>query len=82
MPFHTVQGVYDDLMLAILQQAYEEACREIGVDPKPADPLPGKPTRDALASAIMSVAAAGERDPRLLREKALRMNGWQLLDEA
>jgi hypothetical protein len=59
--------------LAALQQAYDEACREIGLEPHPVDGSLHKETREALARAIMDMAAAGLRDPRILRAKARQM---------
>jgi hypothetical protein len=59
-------------VLALLQQAYDDACREIGIEPNPADRSLHKETRELLAAAIMDLAASGLRDPRILRERALQ----------
>jgi hypothetical protein len=72
MPLNTVEPIFDSADLDVLQQAYEEACRDIGVDPHPADKLLHKETREALASFIFKMAAAGLRDPRILKARALR----------
>lgn len=72
MPLNAVEPVFDSSDLAVLQQAYEEACRDIGVDPHPADKSLHKQTREALASFIIKMAAAGLRDPRILKARALR----------
>ncbi len=70
MPFSRAQPPYDPATLAILQQAYDEACRDIGTAPHSTDPE-GSHIREALAKAIMHVAATGVRDPRVLRERAV-----------
>jgi hypothetical protein len=66
------EPVFDSADLSALQQAYDEACREIGIDPHPADQSLHEQIRAALASAIMKMAAAGIRDPRILKARALR----------
>jgi hypothetical protein len=72
MPLNVVEPVFDSADLAVLQQAYDEACREIGVDPNPADKSLHKEAREALASFIIKLAAGGLRDPRILKARALR----------
>ena len=67
MPFSRAAPTYDPAVLAILQQAYDEACRELGVDPNPVDRSLLQETREALAAAIMDLAATGLRDPSVLR---------------
>jgi hypothetical protein len=73
MPFSRVGPAYDPAVLSVLQQAYDDACREIGVDPHPSDQARDKETREALATAIMDLAATGLRDPHMLRERALQL---------
>jgi hypothetical protein len=51
--------VYDPDALKILQQAYDETCRQFGIDPHPVDGGLHKETREALASALVDLAAAG-----------------------
>lgn len=72
MPFSRAGPAYDPAVLSMLQQAYDDACREIGVDPHPSDQARDKETREALATAIMDLAATGLRDPHILRESALQ----------
>jgi hypothetical protein len=73
MRLNRPEPVYDPDALDILQQAYDEACRQLGLDPHPVDGALHKETREALARAIVEMAAAGLRDPRLLRTKARHM---------
>jgi hypothetical protein len=73
MPFSRAGPAYDAAVLSMLQQAYNDACREIGVDPHPSDQARDKETREALATAIMDLAATGLRDPHILRERALQL---------
>jgi hypothetical protein len=73
MPFSRAGPSYDAAVLSILQQAYDDACREIGVDPHPTEESRDKETREALAKAIMDLAATGLRDPHILRERALQL---------
>ena len=72
MPLNPAELAYDAAVLSILQSAYDEACRDIGLDPHPIDHSSTKGIREALASEIMNMASMGLRDPRLLRERALR----------
>ena len=64
------QPVYDADTLSILQHAYDEACRESGMDPRACD-REGHHAREALAKAVLHVAATGVRDPRVLRKRAI-----------
>jgi hypothetical protein len=73
MRLHRPEPVYDPDALDILQQAYDEACRQVGIDPHPIDGGLNKEVREALARAIVDMAAAGLRDPCLLRTKAQHM---------
>ena len=66
------EPVFDSADLSVLQQAYDEACRKIVLDPSPADQSLHKQTRDALARAIMKLAATGLSDPQVLKARALR----------
>ena len=76
MSFYRAVTAYDAAVLSILQQAYDEASREIGIDPHPIDPSLHKQIREALAGAIMNLAARGLRDPRVLKERALIANDF------
>jgi hypothetical protein len=71
MTFSRVQPAYDAATLSILQQAYDAACRERGMDPRSGD-LDGHKARELLAKAVMHVAATGVRDARVLRERAIQ----------
>ena len=73
MPFNRAGPAYDSAVLSMLQQAFDDACHEIGVDPHPSDQARDKETREALATAIMELAATGLRDPHVLRERALQL---------
>ena len=75
MPFSRVAPIRVAAVHNILQQAYDDACREIGVDPHPIDPSSHRQTRETLARAIMDLAATGLRDPHILRERALGSGG-------
>lgn len=63
---------YDAAVLSVLEQAYSAACRELDIDPHPSDPALNKDLREALAKAIVDMAATGVRDPRILRARALQ----------
>ena len=69
MPFSRAGPAYDPAVLSMLQQAYDDACREIGVDPHPSDQARDKETREALATAIMDLAAT-LRDPHVAGARA------------
>jgi hypothetical protein len=71
MSFSRAQSAYDAATLSLLQQAYDEACRERGIDPRSGD-QDGHEARETLAKAVMHVAAMGVRDPRLLRDRAIQ----------
>ena len=59
----------------MLEQAYSAACWELDIDPHPGDPALNKDLREALAKAIVDMAATGVRDPRILRARALQATG-------
>jgi hypothetical protein len=71
MTFSRAQPAYGPATLSILQQAYEAACRQRGMDPRSFDP-DGRQARETLAKAVMHVAATGVRDPRELQERAIQ----------
>ena len=71
MTVRRAKSAYDPCTLSILQQAYDAACRERGVDPRSGD-QDGDEVREALAKAVMHVAGTGVRDPRLLRQRAIQ----------
>lgn len=70
MPWTPVAGTYDAAVLSVLEQAYSAACREIDIDPHPLDPSLNSEVREALAKAIMDMAALGLRDLNILRARA------------
>lgn len=71
MPF--VQKAFDDATLAILQQAYDEACQEAGLAVAPNQSPWVSEARARLAALIMDLATAGELDPLVLKKRALAM---------
>jgi hypothetical protein len=72
MPVKQFAPTYDAAVLSMLDQAYSAACRELDIDPNPSDPALNKDLREALAKAIVDMAATGLRDPRTLRLRALQ----------
>ena len=81
---HFGDGPYDASELAIFQQAYEDACRKLGLNPKTSDFVDDYSTvRNRLAAAIMDAARRGERDPRDLTAFAIAfgMRNWHLPKE-
>jgi CheY-like chemotaxis protein len=65
--------------LAIFDQAFVDACRQLGLDPSPADDAIFRRLRD-LATAIMNAARMGERDPATLSAIATSfgLRNWHL----
>jgi hypothetical protein len=72
MRLNGAERVFDSADLCVLQQVYDEACRAIAIDPHPADRSLNRHTREALASAILELAAIGLWDPRILKARALQ----------
>jgi hypothetical protein len=72
MRLNEAEPVFDSADLRVLQQAYDEACRAIGIDPHPAHRSSHRHTREAVASAILAMAATGLWDPRILKARAVR----------
>jgi hypothetical protein len=72
-------SLYYATELAVLEQAYEDACFEVGLDPAAPD---FSSIRDRLTAAIMDAARLGERDPKVLSAFAVAvgMRSWQLTD--
>ena len=66
--------------LAIFQQAYEDACRKVGLDPAPSDDTVYRRLRDELAKAVINAARFGERDPAILSAFAISfgLRNWHL----
>ena len=62
-------AAFDPTDIEIIAAAFEDACRELGLVERP-DPL-----SELLARKFIEIAQNGERDPRRLRQKAIkRMN--------
>ena len=78
--FRPYETVFEPEELALLQRAYEDACRELGLDPAPADPEEWRSVRDALANAVINAAKFGERDQAALSAFAIAfgMLNWHL----
>jgi hypothetical protein len=54
MRLNGAERVFDSVDLSLLQEAYDEACREIGIDPHPTDRSSHRHTRETLASTIVA----------------------------
>jgi hypothetical protein len=78
--FRDHAAVYGPDELAIFQEAFDHACRKLGLDPSPTDDTHYKRLREDLATAIMNAARLGERDPFALRAFAMTfgMRNWHL----
>ena len=60
--FRDHAAVYGPDELAVFQEAFDHACRKLGLDPSPTDDTHYKRLRDDLATAIMNATRLGERD--------------------
>jgi len=71
---------YSSEDLAVFEQAFEEACRKLGLDPAPSDDTVYRRIRDDLATAIMNAARFGERDTANLSAFAISfgLRNWHL----
>jgi hypothetical protein len=69
--FSRAHQAFDHSELSVLQAAYEDACRELKIDPNAGDGGDGDEMRHALAAALLKVADAGERNTRILKTQAL-----------
>ncbi len=78
--FRDHAAVYGPDELEIFQEAFDDACRKLGLDPAPSDETHYKRLRDDLAAAIMNAARLGERDARALTAFAMTfgMRNWHL----
>ena len=65
-------GTFTPHELATMQQAYEDACRKLGLDPSH--------VRDRLAVAVLAAAKMGERDRATLTAFAIAfgLRNWHL----
>ena len=71
MPFK--QKAFDADTLAVLQQAYDEACEEAGLTMAPNQAPWISEARARLAATIMDLATTGELDPQALKKRALAL---------
>ena len=72
LPFDPSHAPIDSV---VLQHAYDDACRKLGVD---ASEYPRSELCNRLAIAIMAAASMGERDPAALSEFAIKFGTqWQ-----
>ena len=78
--FRAYDRRYTSSEFAIFQQAYEDACRKLGIDPSPTDDTVYRNLRDDLARSIMDAARFGERDPANLSALAISfgLRNWHL----
>ena len=74
-PFLPFDAAHDPIDSAVLQRAYDDACRKLGLD---AAECPRSELCNRLAIAIMAAARMGERDPGALSEFAIKFGTqWQ-----
>ena len=78
--FRAYKGGYEAAELTIFEQAYEDACRKLGLDPSPTDETVYRSLRDDLAKAIMNAARFRERNPANLSAFAISfgLRNWHL----
>lgn len=78
--FRAHRDRYNSGELAIFQEAYEDACRKLGLDPSPSDDSVYRNLRDGLANAVLNGARFGERDPAILSTFAISfgLRNWHL----
>ena len=77
--FRAYEG-YTSTELAIFEQAFQQACGKLDIDPSPTDDTIYRHLRDDLAAAIMNAARFGERDPANLSAFAISfgLRNWHL----
>jgi len=68
-PFLPFDATYAPIESAVLQHAYDDACRKLGLD---VTKYPRSELCNRLAIAIMAAARMGERDPAGLSEFAIK----------
>jgi hypothetical protein len=69
-PIKSLRAVFDTADLELLQTVYEEACLKIGIDPKNVDEDEENGAH-AVMLAVLDAAESGERDPQILKVRAL-----------
>jgi hypothetical protein len=67
MPFRAHSSLFDNDDLAIMRSVYDEICMELGITARADDAN----RRGLVALAIVLAAENGERDPAVLRARAL-----------
>ena len=75
------ESLYYANELAIFEQAYKDACLEVGLNPAVPDFIDDhNSVRNRIATAIMDAARLGERDPSVLSAfaVAIGMRDWHL----
>jgi len=73
--------LYDPMDLAVFQNAYNSACRTLGLDPAPPDtPDAFAQVRNRVAAAVLGQARSGERDCAVLTSFAVAhgLRHWPL----
>jgi len=77
--FHAYEGC-TSAELAIFEQAYQDACRRLDINPSPTDDIIFRQLREDLAKAVMNAARFGERDPANLSALAVSfgLRNWHL----
>jgi hypothetical protein len=70
-PFRDLSGIYGPEELALFQQAYDEACRDLKLDPAAVSDSRAKQIREKVATAVLEAARLGERDPAALKAYAV-----------
>lgn len=80
--FRPCETSYKSSELAVFDRAYENACRELGIEPRPPNSDGNDRKRDELAAAVTSAAQFGERDPIVLSAYAVvvAVRRWRLTD--
>ena len=68
-PFLPFDATHAPIEVAVLQHAYDNACRKLGLD---ATEYPRSELCNRLAIAIMAAGHRGERDPAALSEFAIK----------
>jgi hypothetical protein len=69
--FRDMQVDVDTEELAVLQAAFEDACRELGIQGAESEDGNVDEEKSALAMALLACARRGERDPHALKLQAL-----------
>jgi hypothetical protein len=78
--FSVYENSYTSDERELFEQAYEDACRRLGINPASGDDSIYRSLRDDLAKAIMNAARFGERDSANLTAVAISvaLRNWHL----